>query len=396
VAGLVAALAAAGVWLTDGDTGDARGARPAAAAVERSSELAVEAGDEAATPTEQETGPIERRLCRRTEARVARSCRSGGPIVSLATGTLVRVDARSGEILARIAVPSPKLLASDGRSVWVLGEGGALVRVKAATNAVTGVFDVSTLEGEGGSAAIGLAAIRGSVWLSDADEWAYRLGPGAGESRPVVFGLPDRTTLYFVGGSQVAAAGSLWVTAFPPGACCLPPPDLYRIDPLTSSGTGRFDGVGRVVAAGPGFVWALSRDVLTNLPGLVRIDTDTHAITPIGALGFVWTDLTVTDGAVWASSPVDDALVRLDPVTGKEENRVRLRPATGAPRSGALAAGAGAVWAAHAGQVERYDVEADVLETIDVGGAPVDLVAAGDSIWVAVSPADGAPGGVPA
>jgi streptogramin lyase len=71
-------------------------------------------------------------------------------------------------------------------------------------------------------------------------------------------------------------------------------------------------------------------------------------------LGLPWVDLTVADGAVWASSPENAAIVRLDPVSGDETKRVRLGRAPGA-----LAAGSGAVWAAlpDVGAVARYDLE---------------------------------------
>ncbi len=112
-----------------------------------------------------------------------------------------------------------------------------------------------------------------------------------------------------------------------------------------------------------------------------RIDTRTNATAPIGVLGFRWADLTVAYGAVWASSTGNRALIRLDPLTGEENERITLGPAPDA-----LAAGRGAVWAAmrKTVTVARYDIKAERLEKIDVGGTPNDLVFAHGSVWVAV------------
>ena len=64
-----------------------------------------------------------------------------------------------------------------------------------------------------------------------------------------------------------------------------------------------------------------------------------------------------------------------------EKQRIRV-----GREPGALAAGAGAVWAAisREGTVARYDIATGRVETIEVGGTPNDLVYARGSLWVAV------------
>ena len=328
---------------------------------------------------------------------------SSTPIVSSGPGSLVRIDATTGEIVARVPMSFPTELAADGRSIWVFAHGGSagekLVRVEATMNAVAETFDVA------GLALSGLAVAGGRAWVGDGP--IYRLAPGASALGPRAaeyadFGLPGGE-LPNISSRAFAAEGSLWVSWSPPGPCCPHPADLHRIDPTTLEVIARIDEVAGVVASGDGFLWAQASTKGQGAPRLVRIDTETYATVPIGALGFLWADLTGTDGAewadltgtdgaVWASSPEDDTIVRLDPTTGEEIERIRVG---GEP--GALAVGAGAVWAAISdnGTVVRYDVEADLIETIDVGGTPNDLVFANGSVWVAVydgSPTEAQPG----
>ncbi len=202
----------------------------------------------------------------------------------------------------------------------------------------------------------------------------HRFAPGASRAEPVE--LEANGARFH---SAFSAGGSLWASS---GGS---PPVLLRIDPATGRVLERILGVDDVVAAGPGFVWAVwfqwpvyPKDVG---PGIVRIDTETHATTPIGALEFPWGEFTVARGAVWASSPDDGTIVRLDPVTGEENQRIRVGRAPVA-----LAAGAGAVWAAipDDGAVVRYDLATGRTETIDLGGTPRDLVFARGSVWAAV------------
>jgi hypothetical protein len=300
--------------------------------------------------------------------------------LSRVPGSLVRIDAATGEILASVAIPSPRLLAPDGRSVWVLGgEDGSeqLARMDTATNAVTATFDASAIPESG------LTVTRGAAWLNDEHGMAYRVATRAGAAEDVSF-----AELNFAEG-QFAAGGSLWVSGFEPGPCCTRPPDLYRVDPTTLEVIARIEDATEVVAAGRGFVWALGERVLGNQPELVRIDTETHTTAPIGVLDFPWADLAVADGAVWASSPEDGTIVRLDPLTGEEQERIGVG---GAPR--ALAAGGGAVWAAiRSGTVARYDIATGEIERFDVGGTANGLVFARGSVWVAVD--EPAPQGEP-
>jgi hypothetical protein len=297
--------------------------------------------------------------------------------VSLLPGSLVRIDATTGRILARVAIPFPKLLAADGRSVWVLSDEGArekLVHVDAVTNAVTAIFNADgfALPDQLAVAPTQLAVAGGSAWLGN--EWGpvYRFAPGAsaGEAAEIEF---ESSGFVF----PVAAAGSLWVRGGEGDG------GLLRVDPATGRILAELAPVDRVVASGTGFLWAL--DWKPDGDALVHIDMQTHATEPIGVLAFPWADLTLADGAVWASNPQDGTIVRLDSVTGEEQERIPV-----GREPGALAAGGGAVWAGISnGTVVRYDIATDRIERIDVGGTPNDLVFAHGAVWVVVDELSG-------
>ncbi len=301
------------------------------------------------------------------------------PVLSRVPGSLVRIDAKTGRILARLAIPSPSLLASDGRSVWVLSDdepGDRLIRIDAATNAVTDSFDADVSAAGGEAATEGfppnqLAVAGGSAWLSV--DWGplYRFTPGAnaGEAAP--------------------AQGSVWMAGRGGGLALGPNRGGRRKSP--ESGSGRRADTGgprtyRPRGGGRSRVRVGARRPLGTNPGLVRIDTETNAVAPLGdAPGWPWLDydFAVADGALWASGPQPGTIVRLDPVTGEVEGEIDV-----VPSPGPIAAGGGAVWAAAntrtTARVARYDIATGRVERIVVGGTPSDLVFARGSVWVAV------------
>jgi hypothetical protein len=100
-------------------------------------------------------------------------------------------------------------------------------------------------------------------------------------------------------------------------------------------------------------------------------------------------------GAVWVSLALDDAVARIDPVTGsvRSTTPVGRRPA-------GIAVGAGAVWVANSGNGTASKLDPDsgrVTDTVPVGPSPQDVVVADGRVWVSVRPraedAHGLPGG---
>ncbi len=314
-------------------------------------------------------------------------------VVVVAADSLVRIDAGSSRVVAALPVAtSPMRVASDGRTVWAYSDAAdarRLTRVDPVAGEVTGTFEASM------AVATNLAVAGDSVWLGGGDDRFaarpidasrfVRLRPGGVAAEPVQLAVETLEYLW-----PVAAAGSLWVS------CCRMPPELVRVDPVSEAVVARIRGATQVIAEGPGYVWALNVDA-TPAPGrapalqpttkgssvgLLRIDTTTNESTPLAeTLAVTPADFAFADGAVWVTAPLVDALVRLDAATGEERGRVAI-----GRRPGAVAYADGALWVSlHAdGAVARYDLQTGELRTIGVGGTPTDLVAAGDSVWVAV------------
>jgi serine/threonine-protein kinase len=363
---LLAALVAGGIWLTGREARDQRSQEPPPAAADTPDQDAPQqAQGTVQAPAEPETTAEPAGDSSQTEN-------------ALSGEGLVRIDATTGEILDTIPIPEPEGLAADGRAVWTLGSQG-LTRLNAATGAVT---DIRNPLGRDA-----LAAAGGAAWLGDWDSGQLsRLAPGE-PAAEVDFG---RGGFY----GPVAAAGSLWGTAYLTGSPSFGGRTvLLRVDPVTQRVLARLKGVGEVQVVGKGFLWASARK------GYVRIDTKTNTTRPIRSRG--WSGRSAADEAVWASTG-NGSIVRLDPVTGEETERIRLWRGLARRMREAevsywfpLAAGGGAVWVANVldGEVARYDLATGRITMIDVGGHPWDLVFARGSVWASLPGRLPGPGG---
>lgn len=266
-------------------------------------------------------------------------------IASAADGTVRRVDATTGAIVATIRVADPQRLLAAGcapssehafatgsfglracdapsavaagaGAVWaVANDANAIVRVDPARNAVTDTIDV-------GFSAWSLAASDDAVWVSDyANDALVRVDPA---TRRVAARVPVAA-----GPTEIAtAAGSVWVV-------CSAGAKLVRVDAATNA----------VVATVPVGAWALAITIAGDDVwvrggsargdgGLYRIDARTNAAAamvqagaPLGREGVasiaatgrgVWVPGVALDlidratGATLASVPVSSYAVALD------------------------------------------------------------------------------------
>lgn len=203
-----------------------------------------------------------------------------------ATNTVVRVDAATGEIRARIplagaSLPPESSIAVDDTAVWVLSAGVQpdLLRIDPAADRVAETFP------------------------APAEATAVRAGEG-----------------------------SLWVTRARTG-------QLIRVDPDTGEELAEIDIAPNSIflAVGEGGVWTLGADTAE----VTHVDpaTDTVVATiPVGDGRVSGGDIAVGGGYVWAR--VSDSLVaQIDPAT--DEVVARFGPPAG---SGSVAADADAVW----------------------------------------------------
>jgi len=160
---------------------------------------------------------------------------------------------------------------------------------------------------------------------------------------------------------------------------------VLKIDPRTSTveKTLRVAGApGSITVGGePAAVW-----VANGPAGVVEIrPTVGDTATAFDSGGAYTTSVGVWDGSIWAASPHDDFVARIDRRTGKVVERIDV---SGWPFW--IAVGGGAVWAGNLdGTVVRIDPATnEITETVKVrvapvvmGGAPA-VAFAGGSLWV--------------
>ena len=166
---------------------------------------------------------------------------------------------------------------------------------------------------------------------------------------------------------------------------------VARIDPHTNRLAGRPVRTGaspQSLATGGGSLWVANHDART----VTRIDQPS---------GKVLADIPVPSephrvaygaGAVWVGNWHDNSVSRIDPAT----NRVVGSPIPiGLHHAGNLVIGAGGVWVTSDYRVDAAAEDVVVVsidpqtnravETIAVGGHPIDVAATAGAIWVSVA-----------
>ena len=200
---------------------------------------------------------------------------------------LTRLDARTGAVLAKVALPSTALTPSNvvehhvavgGGAVWAIAPDFSIVRIDPDRDEVEAVVD--------GIAAVAVAAGRGEVWaLSDQGvlaRIAVRANRVAARVKVPASGLTD----------LALGRGSVWATDPYQGT-------LWRIDPGAHVVERTIDvGAGSdSVAYGSGAIW-----VTNSLQGtLSRIDPTTNRVVRVIPLGSTPRAVAVGEGAVWVA-----------------------------------------------------------------------------------------------
>jgi YVTN family beta-propeller protein len=268
---------------------------------------------------------------------------------------------------------------ADGM-LWVLKDASMMVRVDPAANAVVG--KPLRVPADAEAIAVGERAL-----------WVTRGAPGdlAGPHKDTVTRIDPATgrsvATITVGRAPLDIAvtpGAVWVTNAGGDS-------VTRIDPQTNRLAGRPVTTGaspQSLAVGGGSLWVANHDAAT----VTRIDP---------ASGKVVADIPVPSephrvaygaGAAWVGNWHDNSVSRIDPVT----NRVVGSPIPiGSHHAGNLAVGAGDLWvtsdyrpeaAAEDVVVVRIDPQANrAVETIAVGGHPIDVAATQGAVWVSVA-----------
>jgi YVTN family beta-propeller protein len=296
------------------------------------------------------------------------------------TGTAVPAFDR-GRFAAVIPLPGAGPMAVADGMLWVRAS-GTVVRVNPATNRVVG----KPLRVPAHAEAIAVA--QGALWVAsvapgDLDapgkDAVARIDPATG--RTVATVTVARAPL-----DLAATPGVVWVTNAGAGG-----DSVARIDPQTNRPAGRPVRTGaspQSLAVGGGSLWVANHDAAT----VTRIDQASGKVVADIPVGSEPHRVAYGAGAAWVGNWHDNSVSRIDPRT----NRVVGSPIPiGFHHAGNLAVGAGGVWvtsdyrADAAPQdvvVVRIDPRANrAVETIAVGGHPIDVAATAGAVWVSVA-----------
>ena len=156
---------------------------------------------------------------------------------------------------------------------------------------------------------------------------------------------------------------------------------LARLDPNSGRLLDRIGGIPdpEALAVGFGSTWVAQ----ASRADVVRVNARTHRIRPI-PLGGKASSLATGAGAVWAATPEEGTLWRIDPTT----NSVTAAIDVGTDPAAVVVADH-YVWVASAtgGTIVRVDPRQNkVIQTIHLDGPLGGLAAAGDDVWVSVRP----------
>ena len=301
------------------------------------------------------------------------------PPTSTGTGATVPAFDR-GRFAAVIPLPGAASITTADRVLWVRAA-STVVRIDPVTNAIVGE-------------PLRVPADAEAIAIGDGALWVASVGPGdlgmAGEDQVTRINLATGRTVatITVGRAPLdlaATPGAVWVTNSGGGG-----DSVARIDPQTNRLAGRPVRSGaspQSLAVGGGSVWVANHDAGT----VTRIDQ---------ASGKVVADIPVPSephrvaygaGAAWVGNWHDNSVSRIDPGT----NRVVGSPIPIRFRAGNLAVGAGGVWVTSDYRVDaapgdvvvvRIDPQVNrAVETIAVGGHPIDVAATAGAVWVSVA-----------
>jgi YVTN family beta-propeller protein len=285
-----------------------------------------------------------------------------------------------GRFAAAIPLPGAGTMAVADEVLWVLAS-STVVRIDPKTNAAVGKPLPVPAHAEA------IAVGQGALWVAS-------VAPGdLGATGKDQVSRIDLATGHTVATITVGRApldlaatpGAVWVPNAGGGG-----DSVTRIDPHTNRLAGRPVRTGaspQSLAVGGGSLWVANHDART----VSRIDQ---------ASGKVVADIPVPSephrvaygaGAVWVGNWHDNSVSRIDPTT----NRVVGSPIPIGHRAGNLAVGAGGVWVTSDYRVDgapedvvviRIDPQTNrAVETVAVGGHPIDVAATEGAVWVSVA-----------
>jgi YVTN family beta-propeller protein len=302
------------------------------------------------------------------------------PAVVVAANHAVRIDPATYQPVAAVAVGTdPAAVAAGGGLVWVAnGQDGTVTVIDPDTNQVQETIPASG-SGPVGPGGPGLAFASGSLWVANTRQrQVARVEPDAD---PTVIPVRASPSAVAAAPNAVAAApnaDAVWVAGRTQGGGGL----LARID----AGTNRVVWTMPLQRAPTGLaITPDGRTVWVTTPddrAIYRIDTRTRKARR-AKLPQAPDQAAFGDGAVWVTSSKSDTVLRIDPVTSRvvEPIRVGIDP-------GGIAFGAGRVWVANRqdGTVSAIDPQSNEVGTRHLGFRPAAVAAVDQgAVWVALA-----------
>ncbi len=304
--------------------------------------------------------------------------------------TATPVNTPAGQVTpARITIKIPmnnpaSLVAADER-IWVVS-GASIVQFDPETNQEIGQPIRAGISFDGD-----IAISEDQIWVSSVSsgdlgvendrDAVMRIDPLSGETVATV--AVSRGPL-----SLAVTAGKVWVVNF--GAAG---DSVTRIDERTNQITGGPIRTGRApisLASGDGSVWVANHDART----VTRIDSESGLVLASIDVPSEPHRIAFGDGFVWVSNWPDLSVTQIDPAT----NQVIGEPIELGHPSGNIAIGFGSVWVTSDYRVDgdpqdvvliRIDVKTrQLLETIPLGGHPIDVAVSAHAVWVTVQNPD--------
>jgi DNA-binding beta-propeller fold protein YncE len=236
-------------------------------------------------------------------------------IADASEGRLLKVDERSGRVVATLRIGDPAVLLRAGCS---------------APNVHS--FTTGEFSGRRCDLPSGLAVGAGSVWVArNDDRTLLRIDP---RSNRVLATIPTGVHAF----AAAASATAVWVTDFENDA-------LVRVDPRTN----RVVATVRDVPHGPagvaitdGAVWV----TFGRADVVARVDPTTDRVVATVPVGARPQAVAAAFGSVWVHSQVGASVSRIDPATGTVAATIPVGPAQGREGLDDIAVAARRVWVA--------------------------------------------------
>src|SRR6266498_624811 len=302
------------------------------------------------------------------------------------TAALETPTSEPDRISATLEVPSPSNMTSGDGLLWVIS-GSSILRIDPQTNQMIGDPIQPGIQMEN------IAFGDGALWVttvasgdlgapSDTDA-VSRVDPKTGKVLSTV--KVPRAPM-----SVAFTSEAVWVVNFGTDG-----DTVIRIDTQTNQLIGEPIQTGRAplsLAVGGGSVWVANHDAHT----ITRIDLATDKVLANITVPSEPHRVAYGEGAVWVANWHINSVTRIDPQT----NQIVGEPIPIGFHAGNIAAGLGSVWVTSDYRGPADSAPEDVVlvridsqtnqsvETIPLGGHPIDVEIAGDAVWVSVQGSD--------